>query len=161
VATLPTDLLHIVQIGGDEIWLHGPDALIFDRQPVHVFVLEPDTGQAPAALILTTQAEPGNPECHRASPPVRYLDRSYETEQLAFIPRDQIERIRENINEAEDVLMDTLWGENHALDVESGVFCVWRYQSRIAWLTLRQRHPRLPDSGWLHAPARSGVCLFA
>ncbi len=40
VATLPTDLLHIVQVGGDEIWLHGPDALVFDRQPVHVFVLE-------------------------------------------------------------------------------------------------------------------------
>jgi len=40
-ATLATDLLHIVHIGGDdEIWLHGPDALVFDRQLVHVFVLE-------------------------------------------------------------------------------------------------------------------------
>ncbi len=127
VATLPTDLLHIVQVGGDEIWLHGPDALVFDRQPIHVFVLEPDTGQAPAALILTTQAEPGNLEHHRAHPPVRYLDRSYETEQLAFVPRDQVECITEDINEAEDVLTDTLWGENHALDEESGIFCVWRY----------------------------------
>ncbi len=127
VATLPTDLLHIVQVGGEEIWLHGPDALVFDRHPVHVFVLEPDTGQAPAALILTTQAEPGNPEHHRANPPVRYLDRSHETEQLAFIPRDQVERIRDNINEAEDVLVETLDGENHALDEKSGIFCVWRY----------------------------------
>lgn len=42
VATLATDLLHIVQVGGDEIWRHGQDALVFDRQPVHVFVLEPD-----------------------------------------------------------------------------------------------------------------------
>jgi len=46
VVTLPTDLLHIVHMGGDgEIWLHGPDGMVFDRQPVHVFVLEPDTEQ--------------------------------------------------------------------------------------------------------------------
>ncbi len=97
-----------------------------------MFVLEPDTGQAPAALILTTQAEPGNPERYRTQLPVRYLDRSDETEQLAFVPRDQVEHIRENINEAEDVLVETLDGENHALDEESGIFCVWRYNPGLS-----------------------------
>jgi hypothetical protein len=128
IATLPTDLLHIVHIGGDdEIWLHGPDGLVFDRQPVHVFVLEPDTEQVPAAVILTTEAEPGNPEHHRDQLPLRYLHRSYDTEQLAFVPRNQMERVRENIHEVEDVLMNTLEGVNYALDPESGIFCMWRY----------------------------------
>jgi hypothetical protein len=126
-ATLPTNLLHIVQLGGDEIWLRGCDALIFDRQPVHVFVLESDTGQAPAALILTTQSEPGNPERHRANPPFRYLHRGNETDQLAFVPRDQMERIVEDINEAESVMFDTLDGANYGLHAETGIFCVWRY----------------------------------
>lgn len=126
-ATLPTNLLHIVQLGGDEIWLRGRDALIFDRQPVHVFVLESDTGQAPAALILTTQSEPGNPEHHRANPPFRYLHRGNETDQIAFVPRDQMERIVEDINEAENVMFDTLDGANYGLHAETGIFCVWRY----------------------------------
>jgi hypothetical protein len=73
-----------------------------------VLVVEPDTGQAPAALILTTQAEPGNPEHHRAQPPVRDLDRSYETEQLAFVP-DQVARIRDNIHEAKTCCRNTGW----------------------------------------------------
>ncbi len=126
-ATLPTNLLHIVQLGGDEIWLRGRDALFFDQQPVYVFVLEPDTGQAPAALILTTQPEPGNPERPRANPPVRYLHRGTETDQLAFVPRVQMGRIVEDINEAETVMFDTLDGENYGLHAETGIFCLWRH----------------------------------
>ncbi len=48
------------------------------------------------------------------------------------MPRDQVERISEDIHEAEDVLTDTLWGENHALDIESGIFCVWRYNPGLS-----------------------------
>jgi hypothetical protein len=80
-------------------------------------------------VILTTEAEPGNPEHHRDQLPLRYLHRSYDTEQLAFVPRNQMERVRENIHEVEDVLMNTLEGVNYALDPESGIFCMWRYNS--------------------------------
>ena len=127
VAALPTNLLHIVQLGGDEIWLQGRQALAFDSQPVNVFVVEPDTEEAPAALILTTQAEPGNLERHRATPPLRNLHRGEETDQIAFVPRDQMARIVADISEAEEVLTDTLWGVNHALHEESGIFCIWRH----------------------------------
>jgi len=127
VATLPTNLLHIVQLGGDEIWLQGRQALTFDGQPVNVFVIEPDTEEAPAALILTTRAEPGNPEHHRATPPLCYLHRGEETDQLALVPRDQMARIVADINEAEEILTDSLWGVNHALHEETGIFCIWRH----------------------------------
>jgi hypothetical protein len=127
VATIPTNLLHIVQVGGDEIWLRGHEALRFDQQPVNVFVIEPDTEEAPAALILTTQSEPGNPEQHRSTPPFRYLYRGEETGQLAFVPRDQVEGIIEDINEAERVLEEALWNTNRALHEETNIFCMCRY----------------------------------
>lgn len=38
-----------------------------------------------------------------------------------------MERICDNINDAEAVLEETLDGENYGLDKESGIFCVWRY----------------------------------
>jgi hypothetical protein len=88
VATLPTDRLDIVQIGDEEMWLYDNDILRFDRQPIHVFALEAQTDETPAALILTTQAEPGNPEQHRSSLPYHYLHRSGETELLALVPHE-------------------------------------------------------------------------
>lgn len=80
VATLPTTLLHIVQIGDDQIWLHGRDALVFHQQPVHVFSVEADVEEEiPTALIFTTDEAPGNPEQHRARK---------STEQIVVIFRD-------------------------------------------------------------------------
>lgn len=125
-ATIQTNLLHIVQVGGDEIWLRGSEALRFDQQLVNIFVIEPDTEEAPAALILTTRSEPGNLEQHRSNPPFRYLHRGEETERLAFVPRDQMERIIEDINEAERALEEALWNANHALHEETNIFCMCR-----------------------------------
>jgi len=105
VATLPTDRLEVVQTDDRQLWLHPSDVLVFDHQTIHVFTLEPQTDEAPAALILTTQTEPGNPEHHRATPPERYLHRSRDTMLLAFVPRDQAERFKQNISEAEEVCL--------------------------------------------------------
>jgi hypothetical protein len=132
IAALPTDRLEVLQTDDRQWWLFGPDALDFDRQPVYVFVLEPDSDEAPAALILTTHDEPGNPEQHLENPPLRYLHRSQDTMLLAFVPRDQAEDVRRDISEYEDVLYDTLVDTHHGLDAETGIFCVCRFNPSLS-----------------------------
>jgi hypothetical protein len=132
VATLPTDRLQVVQTDDQQLWLYPPDVLVFGQQPVHVFTLEPQTDEAPAALILTTQTEPGNPEHHRATLPVRYLHRSRDTILLAFVLRHQAEHFKQNIGDAEDVIYDTLLDADYGLDTETGIFCICRFNPSMS-----------------------------
>jgi len=127
VATLPTDRLEVVQTDDHQLWLYPLDALVFDQQPVNVFTLESQTDETPAALILTTQAEPGNPEQHRMTPPERHLHRSRDTMLLAFVPRDQAEHFKQNIGDAEDVIYDTLLDADYGIDAGTGIFCISRF----------------------------------
>jgi len=132
VVTLPTDRLEVVQTNDRQVWLYPPDALVFDQPSVHVFTLEPQTDEAPAALILTTQTEPGNPEHHRATPPERYLHRSRDTMLLAFVPRDQAEHFKQNIGDAEEVIYDTLCDTDYDIDAETGIFCACRFNPSMS-----------------------------
>jgi hypothetical protein len=127
VATLPTDRLEVVHLGDDKLWLNGSDRLLFDRQPISVFALESDSPDAPAALILTTSPDPGNPERHRFNPPLRYLYQGEETEMLALIPRDQVESIQDDITQVEEMMDATLSNDNYGLHEGTGIFCVCRY----------------------------------
>lgn len=132
MATLPTDRLEVVQTDDRQLWLYPPDVLIFDQLSVRVFTLEPQTDEAPAALILTTQTEPGNPEHHRTASPERYLHRSRDTMLLAFVPRDQAERFKQNISEAEEVIYDTLSDVDYGIDTETGIFCICRFNPSMS-----------------------------
>lgn len=132
VATLTTDRLEIVQTDDRQLWLHPSDVLVFNQPSVHVFALEPQTDEAPAALILTTQTEPGNPEQHGATPPMRYLHRSHDTMLLAFVPRDQAEHFKQNIGEAEEVIYDTLSDVDYGIDTETGIFCICRFNPSMS-----------------------------
>ncbi|NLF78345.1 MAG: hypothetical protein GX573_21845, partial [Chloroflexi bacterium] len=131
-AILSTDRLEVVQTDDRQLWLYPLDALVFDRQPVHVFTLESETDDAPAALILTTHNKPGDPEQHRMTPPERYLHRSRDTMLLAFVPRDQAAHFKQNIGEAEDVIYDTLLDADYGLDVETGTFCICRFNPSMS-----------------------------
>ncbi len=61
-ATLSTARLEVPQTNDRQLWPYLLEELVFDQQPVHVFALEPQSDEAPAASTLTTQAEPGKPE---------------------------------------------------------------------------------------------------
>jgi len=132
VATLPTDRLEVVQTDDHQFWLYPLDVLVFDQQPVNVFTLESQTDEAPAALILTTQNGPGNPEHYRTSAPERYLHRSRDTILLAFVPHDQAEHFKQNIGDAEDVIYDTLSNTDYGLDAETGIFCICRFNPSMS-----------------------------
>ncbi len=127
LATLTTDRLEVLQTDLQQIWLDDRDALTFDRQPLHVFALQADADDAAAAVILTTQTEPGNPEQHLANPPLRYLHCSDATSILAFVPRDMAEDVRLNICAYEDVIYSTLSEVDHGIDAETGIFCICRF----------------------------------
>jgi hypothetical protein len=75
-----------------------------------------------AALILTTQAELGNPERHRKGELYRYLDQSEETTLLALVPGEQAQTILANFGVAEEVIEETLMGEAYGLHAETGIF---------------------------------------
>jgi hypothetical protein len=125
-ATLAADRLEVVQADDESLSITRRDALRFDQQPVHVFVLDPEADQSPAALILTTQAEPGNPECHRKGELYRYLDQSGETMLLALVPGEQAQTVISDLAVAEEVIEETLFGEAYGLHVETGIFCISR-----------------------------------
>jgi hypothetical protein len=125
-ATLDTDRLEVVQADDENLSTTKRDALHFDQQPVHVYVLDPETDQSPAALILTTQAGPGNPERHRKGELYRYLDQSEETMLLALVPGEQVQTIIADLGVAEEVIEETLMGETYGLHAETGIFCISR-----------------------------------
>jgi hypothetical protein len=125
-ATIATDHLEVVQADDESLSISKRDALLFDQRPVHVFVLDPEADQSPAALILTTQPEPGNPERHRKGEIYRYLDQSEETMLLALVPGEQAHIVISDLAVAEEVIDETLFGENYGLHTETGIFCISR-----------------------------------
>ncbi len=125
VASLPTQRLEIVQSDEEELWWVKQDALEFQATPVNVFVVDSDSGDAPAALILTTASDPGSPEKHRASFNLRTLSNSTETLILAFVPAVG-EDTDLDMGLIEEVMLDVLDGENYGLHEETGIFCVCR-----------------------------------
>lgn len=132
VATLPTDRLEVVQTDDRQLWLHPLDVLVFKQRPIHVFTLEPQTDDAPAALILTTQTEPGDPEQRLTNTPVRYLHRSRDTMLLAFVPRDQAEYFKQNVGDAEELIYDTLLDTDYGLDAETGIFSICCFNPSVS-----------------------------
>ncbi len=126
VATLATDRLEVVQADDESLSITRRDALLFDREPIHVFVLDPEADLSPAALILTTRAEPGNPERHRKGELYRYLDQSEETMLLALVPGEQAQTVISDLAVADEVIEETLMGEAYGLHAETGIFCISR-----------------------------------
>jgi hypothetical protein len=116
VATLQTDHLDIIQADLETLWWKKRDGLRFTTQSVHVFVLDPEGDSSPAALILTTKDDPGNPAQHRESVEFRCLTDSDETMILAFVPKEH-----ESVALAEMVaiLDETLMGRAYGLDEDS------------------------------------------
>ena len=109
----------------EELWWCRRAALLFSSQPVHVFVLEGDGDQSPAALILTTHDEPGNPEQHRKSEFTWSLMDSDETVALALVP-DELATASFDLEAADEIIDRSLMNQAYGLDKESGVFCICR-----------------------------------
>jgi len=127
VASLPTDRLEVVHFDDEHVWLVGQDALLFEGELVHIYVLEADSDESPAALILTTRTHPGKPEIYRKHPPGRFLADSEETMHLAFVPGELIPTIAGDLARAEDVLDATLFGKAYGVDEKTGIFCIARF----------------------------------
>ncbi len=125
VATLETDSLDIVQADWDELTWAKRDRLTFNGQPVHIFVLDPDTDMSPAAMILTTNPEPGSPEKHSKSLQFHYLTESDETMTLAFVPRVQAKKDFD-LEEIDHIFEEALWERSFALHEQTQVFCISR-----------------------------------
>ncbi|MBE2194401.1 MAG: hypothetical protein IAE83_09505 [Anaerolinea sp.] len=125
VASLPTQRLEIVQTDQEDLWWVKGDVLEFQSSPVNVFVVDSNTEEAPAALILTTHPDPGNPEQHCQSFNLRTLTNSTETLFLALVPGAEAEK-EIDLAAVEDVMIEVLDGETYGLHQESGIFCACR-----------------------------------
>jgi hypothetical protein len=123
VATLDTDALDIVQADWDDLTWTKRDRLTFNGQPVHMFVLDPDTDMAPAAVILTTNSEPGSPEKHRKSFQFHHLSDSDETLSLAFVPRKHT-RTDVDLEAIDHIFEDVLCEHSYGLHEPTQVFCI-------------------------------------
>ncbi|MFC1960233.1 hypothetical protein ACFLYO_05950 [Chloroflexota bacterium] len=121
IADLPDDRLTIVQANYERLWVdYDEDVLVFDQAPVRAFVLDFEC-QSPAALILTTHDEPGNPEQHRQGEPYRYLEESFKMLALALTPNTQID-----LEAIDQIGQEVLDGENYGFHVASNTFYIIR-----------------------------------
>ena len=125
VATLHTDSVDIVQADWDELKWVKRDRLTFNGQPVHIYVLDPDTDMSPAAMILTSNPEPGNPEKHSKSLHFHYLTDSDDTMTLAFVPRMHA-KPDVDLEAIDHIFEEALWERSYALHELSQVFCISR-----------------------------------
>jgi hypothetical protein len=120
-AELTTNRLAVVQMGGDQLWLDPHDELVFEQAPIRAFVLDPECDRSPAALILTTRDEPGNPEQHRQGTPYRYLESSFDTLILALVPSTEVD-----LDDTEQVIHETLNDTSYGTHAQTGTFCICR-----------------------------------
>ena len=110
-AELATNRLAVVQVGIDQLWLDPQDEWVFEQAPIRAFVLDPECDRSPAALILTTHDEPGNPERHRQGAPYRYLEGSVDTLALALVSGTEVD-----LDATEQVIHETLRGHLKSLN---------------------------------------------
>ncbi|MFC1959435.1 hypothetical protein ACFLYO_01875, partial [Chloroflexota bacterium] len=122
VADIPAQHLTIVQSDYDHLRVdYDKDVLVFDQAPVRAFVLDPECYQSPAALILTTHDEPGNPEKHRQGEPYRHLEESFKTLALALTPSSQVD-----LEVVDQAGQEVLNGINYGFHAASRTLCVIR-----------------------------------
>ncbi|MFC1961136.1 hypothetical protein ACFLYO_10540 [Chloroflexota bacterium] len=120
-ADIPANRLAIVQMDYEQLSLADEDILVFDQAPVRAFVLEPHVDRSPAALILTTHDEPGNPEQHRQSGSFRYLEDSWRTLVLTLMPEEQAD-----LEAADEVIQEALDNTLYGFQESTSAFCISR-----------------------------------
>ncbi len=121
VASLKSDYLAVAQVDFDTVWFDPQDTLVFKQSPINVFVLDTQIERSPAAIILTTNDEPGNPEQHRQEPVYQYLTNSEDTLALAFVLGKAVD-----IDQAKKIFAKTLTEAPWELHTETGAFCITR-----------------------------------
>src|SRR5258708_20728390 len=122
-AVLYSDVLEVVLADWSTLTWHEKNCLKFDKPRINVFVLDADGDTSPAALILTMEDEPGNPEKYLKSQRFHYLVHCQDALTLALVPR-RLTQEEVDLDNLIDILEDTLGNCSYALHKDSQTFCV-------------------------------------
>ncbi len=128
IGQLPSQGVQVVQATSDRAFWRPESSLLVPGQPVNVFVLDPDTGAPPAAVILTTEDDPGDPEQHRRGESFD-LPESEATESLAFVSVDVARPTLPDLEQVETLMEKLLDGQNYGQDTATGILAVNLYDS--------------------------------